>query len=123
MSSQAKSVSEGGYHTVQPYLMFESCAQAIEFYTKAFGAAERMRMPNPDGRIGHAEIVIGDSVICLADEAPQFEAYSAKHYGGSPASLLLYCENCDATYKQALDSGAISLREPPTSHMAIAWPE
>lgn len=101
-----------GYHSVQPYLMFKNCAEAIAFYIKAFGATERMRMPNPDGRIGHAEIEIGDSVIMMADEAPQVEAFSIDHFGGSPISLLIYTGNCDATYAQALAAGARSLREP-----------
>ena len=101
-----------GYHSVQPYLIFEKCAEAIAFYVKAFGAAERFRMPNPDGRLGHAEIQIGDSVVMMADEAPQMDAFSAGHFGGSPVSLLIYTENCDAFYERALSAGAASLREP-----------
>ncbi len=101
-----------GYHSVQPYLMLKDCSSAISFYTQAFGAKEKMRMPNPDGRIGHAEITIGDSTIMMADEAPQMEAFSVEHYGGSPISLLIYTEDCDAMYKQALTAGAKSLREP-----------
>ena len=101
-----------GYHSVQPYLMLQNCAGAIVFYQKAFGAKERFRMPNPDGRIGHAELQIGDSVIMMADEAPQVEAFSVEHYGGSPVSLLIYTENCDGMYQQALAAGATSVREP-----------
>jgi len=101
-----------GYHSVQPYLILKNCAGAIAFYVKAFGASERLRMTNAEGGISHAEIQIGDSCVMLADEAPQMEAFSSEHFGGSPASLLIYTENCDAMYKQALAAGAKSLREP-----------
>lgn len=101
-----------GYHSVQPYLYFKNTAEAIAFYTKAFGATERMRMPDKDGRIMHAEIGIGDSCIMMADESPAFNAYSTEHYGGAPMSLMLYVEDCDAVYKRALDAGAKSVREP-----------
>jgi PhnB protein len=101
-----------GYHSVQPYLYFKKAADAIAFYTKAFGATERMRMPDKDGRIMHAEIDIGDSCIMLADESPASNAYSTEHYGGAPMSLMLYVEDCDTVYNQALNAGAKSLREP-----------
>jgi PhnB protein len=109
--SQVKPIPDG-YHSIQPYLMFKDCDAAIAFYIEAFGAKEKFRMPNPDGRIGHAEIQIGDSVLMMADEAPQMEAFSAEHYGGSPVSLLIYTENCDGLHTQALAAGAQSLREP-----------
>jgi PhnB protein len=101
-----------GYHSVQPYLIFRGCAEAIAFYRTAFGAKEKFRMPDKEGRITHAEIELGDSCIMMADEAPQMDAFSPEHYGGSPASLLIYTENCDAMYKQAVAAGAESLREP-----------
>jgi PhnB protein len=101
-----------GYHRIQPYLYIRGAAEAIDFYKKVFGATERMRMPQPDGRIGHAEILFGDSVIMLADEHPEKEIHSPKHFGGSPISLMLYVEDCDAVYQQALTAGAKSLREP-----------
>ena len=101
-----------GYHRIQPYLYIRGAAEAIDFYKKVFGATERMRMPQPDGRISHAEILFGDSVIMLADEHPEKEIHSPKHFGGSPISLMLYVEDCDAVYKQALSAGAKSLREP-----------
>ena len=101
-----------GYHRIQPYLYIRGAAEAIDFYKKVFGATERMRMPPPDGRIGHAEILFGDSVIMLADEHPEKEIHSPKHFGGSPISLMLYVEDCDAVYQQALSAGAKSLREP-----------
>lgn len=100
-----------GYHSVQPYLILKNAAQAIAFYTRAFGARERLRMEN-NGRIGHAEIEIGDSCVMLADEHPQIGAYSVEHYGGSPVSLMVYVSDCDAVYKQALAAGAKSEREP-----------
>ena len=101
-----------GYHRIQPYLYIRGAAEAIDFYKKVFGATERMRMPQPDGRIGHAEILFGDSVIMLADEHPEKEIHSPKHFGGSPISLMLYVKDCDAVYQQALTAGAKSLREP-----------
>ena len=101
-----------GYHSLQPYLMFKDCAAAIDFYTKAFGAKERFRMPGPDGCIGHAEVQIGDCVLMMADEAPQIEAFSPGHYGGSPVSLHFYTADSDRTYAEALAAGATSLREP-----------
>jgi len=107
----AKAIPDG-YHSVQPYLYFKSAADAIDFYMKAFGATERMRMPGKDGRIMHAEISIGDSCIMLADENGAMGAYSPEHYGGVPMSLMIYVDDCDAVYKRALDTGAKSLREP-----------
>ncbi len=109
--SPAKPIPDG-YHSVQPYLYIRGAAQAVDFYKKALGATEIMRMPAPDGRLMHAEIRLGDSVVMLADEHPEREIYSPAHFGGSTASLLLYVENCDAVYKQALAAGAKSVREP-----------
>jgi PhnB protein len=101
-----------GYHSLQPYLYFKNAADAIAFYAKAFGATERMRMPDKKGRIMHAEINLGDSCIMMADENADMGAYSPEHYGGAPMSLVLYVEDCDAVYKKALAAGATSLREP-----------
>ena len=100
------------YHSVQPYLIFKNCSEALAFYAPAFGAKERLRMPRPDGSIAHAEIQIGDSVVMMADEAPELEAMSAEHFGGSPVSFSIYTEDCDALYAQALAAGALSQREP-----------
>lgn len=108
--AKAKPIPDG-YHSVQPYMILNNAAAAIEFYAKAFGAKERMRMEK-DGRIGHAEIEIGDSCIMMADEHPQIGAYSAVHYGGSPVSLMVYVADCDAVYAQAIAAGAKSEREP-----------
>jgi PhnB protein len=101
-----------GYHSIQPYLYMKNAAAAIDFYGKVFGAKERLRMAGPDGRIGHAEIEIGNSCVMMADENPQIGAHSPEHYGGAPMSLMLYVEDCDAVYRKALDAGATSLREP-----------
>ncbi|HEX4810981.1 MAG TPA: VOC family protein [Bryobacteraceae bacterium] len=109
--SQAKPIPDG-YHSIQPYLIFKNCGEAIAFYMRAFGAKERFRMPNAQGRVQHAEIQIGDSVLMMADEAPQMEAYSTEHFGGSPVSLLIYTEDCDGMYAQAVGAGARGVREP-----------
>ena len=109
--AETKAVPDG-YHSVQPYLMVKNCAESMEFYGKAFGASERLRMPRPDGRIAHAEIQIGDCVLMMADEAPEIEAWSVEHFGGSPISLMFYTADCDEVYRRAVAAGASSLREP-----------
>jgi PhnB protein len=109
--SEVKPIPDG-YHSVQPYLMLKNCSEAIVFYTKAFGAREKLRLTGKDGRVGHAEIQIGDSTLMMADETPQMDAYSVEHFGGSPVSLMIYTENCDAMYAQAIAAGAKSEREP-----------
>jgi len=101
-----------GYHSIQPYLMIDGAAKAIEFYKQAFGATETLSMRQPDGRIGHAEIRIGDSTVMMADEHPEIQAFAPSHYGGSPVTLLLYTEDCDGTYRRAIAAGATSVREP-----------
>jgi PhnB protein len=100
-----------GYHSVQPYLIVNNGAAALDFYKKAFGAKERLRM-DKDGRIGHAEIELGDSCVMLADEQPEMGFRSPEHYGGSAVSLVFYVPDCDAVYKQAVNAGAKSEREP-----------
>jgi PhnB protein len=95
-----------GYHTVTPYLTVDDAAGAIEFYEKAFGAKERVRMDTPDGQIGHAELEIGDSLVMLSDALPQFTARPPKELGGTTASVFLYVEDVDAVTKQAVDAGA-----------------
>jgi PhnB protein len=100
-----------GYHSIQPYLILNNAAAAIDFYKKAFGAKERMRMEK-DGRVQHAEIEIGDSCVMLADENPEMGAHSPEHYGGSPISLMVYVPDCDSVYNRAPDAGAKSEREP-----------
>lgn len=95
-----------GYHTATPYLIVKGGADAIEFYKKAFGATESFRMMRPDGRVGHAEIKIGDSVIMLADEHPEIGARSPQTIGGSPISIHLYVEDVDAVFNKAVAAGA-----------------
>jgi len=105
MTSAVKPIPEG-YHTATPYLIVRNAARAIEFYRKAFGATELMRMAEPNGRIGHAEIRIGDSPIMLADEMPEMGFRSPESLGGSPVSILLYVEEVDAVFNQAVAAGA-----------------
>jgi PhnB protein len=95
-----------GYHTATPYLIIKGAADAIEFYKKAFGATELFRFPAPDGKIGHAEIKIGDSPIMLADEYPDMGYKGPKSLGGSPVSLMIYVEDVDSVFNRALDVGA-----------------
>jgi len=94
-----------GYHTATPYLIVKGAEKAIEFYKKAFGAKLEMSMGH-DGKIHHAEIRIGDSLIMLADEFPEMGAVSPESLGGSPITLMLYFENVDLMFKQAVDAGA-----------------
>jgi PhnB protein len=109
MRMAVKPVPEG-YHTVTPYLIVNGAAQAIEFYRKAFGATEVMRMPDKTGRIGHAEIRVGDSVIMLADEHLEMGHKGPRTLGGSSVSILLYLPDVDRTFAQAIGCGAKSLR-------------
>jgi PhnB protein len=95
-----------GYHSVTPYLAFDNAAEAIEFYKRAFGAKERMRMDAPGGKIGHAQLEIGDSVVMLSDTFPQSTTKSPKEVGGTTAGVFMYVEDVDATVKQAVDAGA-----------------
>jgi PhnB protein len=105
MANKPKSIPDG-YHGATPYLIVNDAAAAIEFYKKAFGATELMRMPKPNGKIGHAEIKIGDSPIMLADEAPEVGARSPRTIGGSPVSILLYVDDVDTTFTKAVNGGA-----------------
>jgi PhnB protein len=95
-----------GYHTVTPYLAVDGAARAIDFYVRAFGAKERVRMPMPDGTIGHAELEIGDSLVMLSDPFPQSNVRPPKELGGTSASVFMYVEDVDAVVKQAVDAGA-----------------
>ena len=95
-----------GYHTVTPYLIIKGAAAAIEFYKKVFGAKELFRMPGPGGKVGHAELQIGDSRIMLADEHPEMGAKSPASFGGSPVGLMLYVEDVDARFNRAVAAGA-----------------
>jgi PhnB protein len=101
----AKPIPEG-YHSVTPYLCVKGAAQAIEFYKKAFSTIERMRIAHPDGRVSHAELQVGDSMIMLSDEFPEMGARSPQSLGGSPVSIHLYVEDVDAIFYQAAAAGA-----------------
>jgi PhnB protein len=105
MATQVKAIPEG-YHSVTPYLMLRDAPRAIAFYQEAFGATELYRMPSPDGRIGHAEIQIGDSRIMLADEHPEMGFVGPQTRGGTTVSLMVYVENVDAVFARALKAGA-----------------
>jgi len=104
MTKKVKPIPDG-YHTVTPYLIIKGATSAIEFYKKAFGATESVRMPTPDGKVGHAEIKIGDSTIMMADEFPQMGARGPESIGGSPVSLMLYVEDVDALFNRAIAAG------------------
>jgi PhnB protein len=95
-----------GYHSVTPYLAIDGASEAIEFYKKAFGAKERGRMDAPGGKIGHAELEIGDSVVMLSDALPQFSTRAPSELGGTSVSVFMYVEDVDAVVKQAVDAGA-----------------
>jgi PhnB protein len=100
-----KAIPEG-YHSVTPYLYVRGAASAIDFYKTAFGAAEVVRMAGPDGRIMHAELKIGDSIVMLADENPPRGMMSPQTIGGFSVGLHVYVENVDAVIQKGLESGA-----------------
>ena len=109
MTSSVRGIP-AGYHSVPPYLAVDDGARAIGFYKEAFGATEVMRVPGPGGKVGHAEIRIGDSRIMLADEYPDMGFRSPRSYGGSPVGLHLYVVDVDAVARQAVAAGARELR-------------
>jgi PhnB protein len=98
------------YQRVTPYLYVDGAGSAIDFYCSAFGARERMRMPASDGRIGHAELEIGDSVIMLADANPEMDVRSPRSVGGTPVALHVYVDDVDRVFGQAVEAGAKQLR-------------
>lgn len=95
-----------GYHTLTPFLTVRNAIRAIEFYKQAFGAQERGVAKGPDGKVMHAELKIGDSVIMLSDEFPEFGSLSPQSIGGSPMGLHIYIENVDAAFDRAVKAGA-----------------
>ena len=107
----AKQFQPDGYNTVMPYLVVQDAAKAIDFYKKVLGATEIMRMPGPGGRIMHAELRIGDTVIMMADEMPAMNALSPKSVGGTPVGLMVYVKNVDEVFKSAIAAGAMTERE------------
>jgi PhnB protein len=107
--AEAMPVPEG-YPVVTPYLCVDGADAAITFYTAVFGATERVRMPDDKGRVGHAELGIGDGLIMLADEHPEMGVRSPRSIGGTPVTITLYVEDVDATFERALSEGATALR-------------
>ena len=95
-----------GYHNVTPYLIVRNGAAAIEFYKKAFNAVELMRFPGPGGKIMHAEVKIGDSPVMLADEMPEDGHVGPQTLGGAAVSMMLYVEDVDKQFAQAVAAGA-----------------
>jgi len=100
-----------GYPRVMPYLSIDGASDAIEFYKTVFGAEEQVRMDAPGGKIGHAEIGIGDSKVMLADTFPDMGGKSPKQIGGSPVTIMVYVEDVDACFQRALDAGATAERK------------
>jgi PhnB protein len=105
MPSNVKPIPDG-HHTVAPYLAIKNAVGALEFYKKAFGATETYKLIVPDGRLGHAELRLGDSLIMLSDEFPEFGGKAPEALGGSPVSIHLYVEDVDAFVKRAVAAGA-----------------
>jgi PhnB protein len=103
------------YPRVSPHLAVAGAAEAIDFYTTVLGASERMRMPMPDGKIAHAELQLGDSVVMIGDEVPGGTDPSPKTLGGSPVALFVYVDDVDDVFERALAAGAQSV-QPPENH-------
>ncbi len=103
-----------GYPQVTPYLSVDGAAAAVDFYMNVFGATERMRMPGPNDTIGHCELQIGDSLIMLADEAPDIGFRSPKTLGGTPVTISVYVDDVDAVFERAVAAGAKALRPVET---------
>ena len=104
-TSSVKPIPEG-MHSLTPQIVCAGAAKAIDFYKQAFGAVELFRMPTPVGKIGHAQIKIGNSVMMLTDESPECNSIGPKTLKGTPVSLYLYVENADAAFERAVAAGA-----------------
>ena len=98
-----------GYHSLTPYLIVDGGAEALEYYKTAFGATELFRMEH-EGKIGHAEMKIGDSCFMLGDQNEQMGYKGPKAYGGSPISLMIYVDDCDAIYNKAIEAGGTEIK-------------
>ena len=109
MSPSVKPIPDG-YPQVSPYLVVDGATQAIDFYTQVLGATERMRMGGPGGKVGHAELQFGDSVVMLADEFPDMGYRGPKSLGGTPVTIGVYVEDVDKTFDAAVKAGAKELR-------------
>jgi PhnB protein len=101
-----------GYHSVTPYLICGNAAQAIDYYKRVFGAEEIMRMTMPNGKIGHAELKIGDSHIMLAEAGLEPNTKAPESYGGSPVAILVYIEDVDTVFNRAVAEGGRAVRQP-----------
>lgn len=110
MDNKVKAIPEG-YHTVTPYVVVREVERAIEFYKDAFGAEETVRMPGKSGKVGHAEIRIGESTVMLTDENPAMGVKAPPTLGGSPVSLVLYVEDADEVFDRAVGAGG-RVRQP-----------
>ena len=110
MSEKVNPIPDG-YHSITANLVIHGASKAIDWYTQAFGAQELYRMPGPDGRLMHAEIKIGNSVVMVTDEMPEMGSHGPQALGGTPVSLMIYCEDCDAIFNRAVGAGA-SVRMP-----------
>jgi len=110
MGNKVKPVPDG-YHNVTPYLSMKGAAAAIDFYKRAFGAIEVMRMPQPDGRVGHAELKFGDSYVMLSDEFPELQVVGPKTVGNTTVGILLYVDDVDKTVERAVALGA-TIKKP-----------
>lgn len=109
MSSNVSPIP-AGYHSITPYLLVRGASAAIDFYNRAFGAVEILRLTAPDGRIGHAEIRIGDSHLMMADEHPEMDFLGPESRGGTSVTMHLYVADADAVFAQAIAAGATELR-------------
>jgi PhnB protein len=99
-----------GYPRVMPYLIIDGASAAIDFYTSVLGATERMRMPAPGDKVGHAELELGDSIIMLADESPEMNARGPKTVGGTPVTVFVYVDDVDSVFERAVQAGANPMR-------------
>jgi len=111
MTKQVKPVQEG-YHSITPYLVVQDAARALDFYQRVFGAKEIVRMNNPQGRVGHAEIRIGDSILMLAEETPNSGVRCPQSLNGSTVSIFVYLEDVDSVFNKALSAGAQEVQRP-----------
>jgi PhnB protein len=100
-----------GYPRITPYLCVDGAAQAIDFYTDVFGMQERMRLPADEGKIGHAELELGDAIVMLSDEYPEQDFLSPRSVGGTPLMMHIYVEDVDRVVERAVQAGATLLRE------------
>jgi PhnB protein len=110
-----------GFHMITPFLSIDRAAEAIEFYKRAFGAQERGVMPAPDGKIAHAALQIGDSMLMLSDMFPQSTGKTPEQVGGTTIDLFLYVEDVDEVFKQAVDAGAKPTQEPENQFWGDRW--